>query len=64
MVEHIKNCDSIHLFRNINENEIEKMFRCSKTVERFFEDGNYIFRQGETPKNLFLVLEGNEMYFL
>ena len=61
MVEHIKNCDSIHLFRNINENEIEKMFRCSKTVERFFEDGNYIFRQGETPKNLFLVLEGNVM---
>lgn len=61
MVEHIKNCHSIHLFRNINENEIEKMFRCSKTVERFFEDGNYIFRQGETPKNLFLVLEGNVM---
>ncbi len=61
MVEHIKNCDSIHLFRNINENEIEKMFRCSKTVERFFEDGNYIFRQGGTPKNLFLVLEGNVM---
>lgn len=61
MVEHIKDCDNIHLFRNISEDEIEKMFRCSKTVERFFEDGNYIFRQGETPKNLFLVLEGTIM---
>lgn len=61
MVEHIKDCDNIHLFRNISEDEIEKMFRCSKTVERFFEDGNYIFRQGETPKNLFLVLEGTVM---
>lgn len=61
MVEHIKDCDNIHLFRNISKDEIEKMFRCSKTVERFFEDGNYIFRQGETPKNLFLVLEGTVM---
>lgn len=61
MVEHIKDCDNIHLFRNISEDEIEKMFRCSKTVERFFEDGNYIFRQGETTKNLFLVLEGTVM---
>ena len=61
MVEHIKDCDNIHLFRNISEDEIEKMFRCSKTVERFFEDGYYIFRQGETPKNLFLVLEGTVM---
>lgn len=61
MVEHIKDCDNIHLFRNISENEIEKMFRCSKTVERFFEDGNYIFRQGEIPKNLFLVLDGTVM---
>ncbi len=61
MVEHIKDCESIHLFRNISKNEIEKMFRCSKTVERFFEDGDYIFRQGETPKNLFLVLNGTVM---
>lgn len=61
MVEHIKDCDNIHLFRNISKDEIEKMFRCSKTVERFFEDGNYIFRQGEIPKNLFLVLEGTVM---
>lgn len=37
------------------------MFRCSKTVERSFEDGSYVFRQGETPKNLFLILEGSVM---
>lgn len=58
MVENIKDCDTIHLFRNIKRDEIEKMFRCSKTIERSFEDGCYVFRQGETPKNLFLVLEG------
>lgn len=61
MVENIKNCDQIHLFRDISKEEIEKMFRCSKTTERFFEEGSYIFRQGETPKNLFLVLEGTVM---
>lgn len=61
MVENIKNCDQIHLFRNIRKEEIEKMFRCSKTIERAFEDGCYIFRQGEIPKNLFLVLEGSVM---
>ncbi|MDE6220425.1 MAG: Crp/Fnr family transcriptional regulator [Lachnospiraceae bacterium] len=61
MVEIIKDCDRIHLFRNISKEEIEKMFRCSKTVERSFEDGSYVFRQGETPKNLFLVLEGTVM---
>jgi len=61
MVENIKDCDRIHLFRNINKEEIEKMFRCSKTVERIFEDGCYIFQQGEIPKNLFLVLEGSVM---
>lgn len=61
MIENIKNCDQIHLFRNIRREEIEKMFRCSKTIERTFEDGCYIFRQGEIPKNLFLVLEGAVM---
>lgn len=61
MVENIRDCDRIHLFRDINKDEIEKMFRCSKTVERSFEEGSYIFRQGETPRNLFLVLEGSVM---
>ena len=61
MVENIKDCDQIHLFRDISREEIEKMFRCSKTVERSFEEGSYIFRQGETPRNLFLVLEGTVM---
>ena len=61
LVENIKDCDQIHLFRDISREEIEKMFRCSKTVERSFEEGSYIFRQGETPRNLFLVLEGTVM---
>lgn len=61
MVENIKDCERIHLFRDISREEIEKMFRCSKTVERSFEDGSYVFRQGETPKNLFLILEGSVM---
>lgn len=37
------------------------MFTCSKTKERKFSDESYIFRQGETPRNLFLVLEGAVM---
>ncbi len=61
MIENVKDCGSIHLFRDIKKEEIEKMFRCSKTVERCFEDGMYIFRQGETPQNLFLVLDGTVM---
>lgn len=46
------------MFRNISEEELDKMFACSKTVERTFRDESYIFRQGEEPKNLFLILEG------
>ncbi|MCI8967261.1 MAG: Crp/Fnr family transcriptional regulator [Lachnospiraceae bacterium] len=61
MVENIKDCERIHLFRDISREEIEKMFRCSRTAERSFEDGSYVFRQGETPKNLFLILEGSVM---
>ncbi|MDE5700069.1 MAG: Crp/Fnr family transcriptional regulator [Lachnospiraceae bacterium] len=61
MIEKIKDCDRIHLFRDISREEIEKMFRCSKTVERSFGDGSYVFRQGETPRNLFLVLDGTVM---
>ena len=56
--ERIANLSKIHLFKNISEEELERMFRCSKTVERSFENESYIFRQGETPRNLFLVLEG------
>ena len=37
------------------------MFRCSNTVERSFENESYIFRQGEAPRHLFLVLEGAVM---
>lgn len=62
MTESVKRCRErirdIHLFRNISDAELDKMFACSKTVERTFQDESYIFRQGETPKNLFLLLEG------
>ncbi len=34
MVENIKDCERIHLFRDISREEIEKMFRCSRTAER------------------------------
>ncbi|MBO5031476.1 MAG: Crp/Fnr family transcriptional regulator [Lachnospiraceae bacterium] len=65
MIEAIKksigNLPDIHLFKNISEEELERMFRCSKTVERVFENESYIFRQGETPRHLFLVLEGSVM---
>lgn len=65
MIETIKksigNLPDIHLFKNISEEELERMFQCSNTVERVFENESYIFRQGETPHHLFLVLEGAVM---
>ena len=65
MTESLKRCkeciQDIHLFRNISDAELDKMFTCSKTVERTFCDESYIFRQGEKPKNLFLILEGSVM---
>lgn len=65
MTESVKRCRArlkdIHLFRNISDEELDKMFACSKTVERAFCDESYIFRQGEIPKNLFLLLEGTVM---
>lgn len=54
----IADLPEIHLFKDISEEELERMFQCSKTVERSFENESYIFRQGETPRHLFLVLEG------
>ena len=50
-----------HLFKDIDEEETKKMLKCSKTRAGAYEDQSYIFRQGETPRQLFVLLEGAVM---
>lgn len=51
----------VHLFRDITEDELNKMLSCSKAKETVYEDQRYIFRQGETPQRLFVILDGTVM---
>lgn len=53
--------EGIRLFRDISSEELEKMLKCSKTKEGIYEDQSYIFRQGELPRQLFLILKGTVM---
>ena len=50
-----------HLFKDIDEEETKKMLKCSKTRAGAYEDQSYIFRQGETPRQLFVLLDGAVM---
>ena len=51
----------VHLFRDITEEELNKMLSCSKAKEAAYEDQSYIFRQGEVPHRLFVILDGTVM---
>lgn len=57
----VNELQGIHLFRDITETELNKMLQCSKSKERVYEDQRYIFRQGEIPHQLFVILEGTVM---
>lgn len=46
------------LFHAISHDELEKMLNCSKAKERSYQAGEYIFEQGDKPRNLYLLLEG------
>lgn len=54
----IKNLESTVLFQEIGSEEIERMLTCSKSREKHYKAGEYIFRQGEKPSRIFLVLNG------
>lgn len=46
------------LFWEIGEKEQERILTCSKSSIYRYEEDEYIFRQGEMPSKLFLLLEG------
>ena len=48
----------MQLFSDIEQQEIDKMLRCSKATEKELSAGEYIFRQGETPQMIFLLQTG------
>lgn len=49
---------SSKLFRAIAEKERERILNCSKSREKRYSSGTYIFEQGGVPSRLFLLLEG------
>lgn len=49
------------LFKDIAEKEIEEMLLCAKAKEKEYLQDTYIFRQGEKPSKLFLIIEGRVM---
>lgn len=54
----IKNLEETVLFQEIAVDEIERMLTCSKSRKKHYKAGEYIFRQGEKPSRIFLVLKG------
>ena len=46
------------IFFGINENELKEMLECFNARIKTFEDGEFIIRQGEIVKNIYLVLDG------
>lgn len=49
---------SSKLFHAITEKERERILKCSKSREKRYSSGAYIFEQGGVPSRLFLLLEG------
>ena len=49
------------LFDSITEEEQKKMLTCAAAKEKSFAAGEYIFRQGDAPKSMYLVLKGSVM---
>ena len=55
----MKELETTGLFQEINRNDIERMLICSKACEKHYAPGEYIFRQGEKPSKVFLLLQGS-----
>ena len=49
------------LFKGITDEERDKMYTCAGARELKFKAGEYIFRQGDTPESIYLILEGSVM---
>ncbi|MBR1865936.1 MAG: Crp/Fnr family transcriptional regulator [Lachnospiraceae bacterium] len=46
------------LFKEISQESIMKMMRCSKAIQKEYEAGQYIFREEDKPEFLYLILQG------
>ena len=46
------------VFFGLSEDELKNMLECFNARIKTFEDGEFIIRQGEMVKNIYLVLEG------
>lgn len=49
------------LFKSITDEDQDKMLSCAGARELKFKAGDYIFRQGESPKNMYLIKKGSVM---
>ena len=50
--------ENSRLFRSINEEETERILKCSKSRMKDYPAGHYIFEQGSVPSKLFLLIKG------
>ncbi len=48
----------LQIFHNLTEEELKKSLVCSQAVVRKYKKNEYIFLQGDAPKKLYFVLEG------
>lgn len=46
------------LFRNVSQESMIRMMKCSGAVTKEFRAGDYIFREEDRPQYLYLILEG------
>jgi len=47
------------LFTDITEEEQSKMLSCAGAKKLEFKPGQYVFRQGDKPENMYLILKGS-----
>ena len=49
------------LFKGITEEDRDRMYECAGAKEKKYKAGEFIFRQGDPPQNVYLILEGTVM---
>ncbi|MBO7334128.1 MAG: Crp/Fnr family transcriptional regulator [Lachnospiraceae bacterium] len=49
------------LFNEINDEEQKKMLTCAGAADEEYKEGEYIFRQGDAPYNMYLIKKGSVM---
>ncbi len=49
----------LELFKDISNEEIEKLMTCSKAIRKKYKEGDYIFRQHHKPVYMYIILDGS-----